>query len=176
VSSLRPLTTLFFNLTQLELLVVCIKQTLLFVQNFSTTLFDIEKIQTNMVTTIVVDDDFDTVEVFSEFLMLRNIDVLGKAYNGLDGIKLYEKVRPDIVFSDIWMPKYDGFYLLTNLKKTYPDSKVIMVTADLTHETDEKLKKSKADSVIFKPFKINHVMEAIESTLKDVEQPITNRI
>jgi len=158
------------------LLVVCNKQTSLFVQNFSTPPFHIEKIQTNMVTAIVVDDDFDTVEVFSEFLMLRNIDVLGKAYNGLDGIKLYEEIRPDIVFSDIWMPKYDGFYLLTNLKKTYPDSKIIMVTADLTRETDEKLKESKADSVIFKPFKTNHVMDAIEKVLKDTEEIIINRI
>ena len=158
------------------MLVVCIKQTSLFVRNFPTTLFDIEKIQTNMTSAIVVDDDFDTVEVFSEFLMLRNIDVLGKAHNGLDGIKLYEEKRPDVVFSDIWMPEYDGFYLLTNLKKTYPDSKVIMVTADLTHETDEKLRKSKADSVIFKPFKINHVMEAIEKVLKGVEQTIPNRL
>jgi len=129
-----------------------------------------------MVTTIVVDDDFDTVEVFSEFLMLRNIDVLGKAYDGLAGIKMFEEKHPDIVFSDIWMPKYDGFYLLSNLKKLYPDSKVIMVTADLTRETNEKLKKSKADSIIFKPFKIDHIMDAIEHVLKGSEQTIQNRI
>ena len=135
-----------------------------------------EQIHTNMVTTIVVDDDFDTVEVFSEFLMLRNITVLGKAYDGLEGIKLFEEKRPYIVFSDIWMPKYDGFYLLTNLKKTYPNSRVIMVTADLTQETNEKLKQSKADSIIFKPFKINCIMKAIEHALQGVEQPIENRI
>jgi len=135
-----------------------------------------EQIHTNMVTTIVVDDDFDTVEVFSEFLMLRNITVLGKAYDGLEGVKLYEEKRPDVVFSDIWMPKYDGFYLLTNLKKTYPNSKVIMVTADLTQETNDRLKKSNADSIIFKPFKINHIVEAIEHALTGVEQPLQNRI
>jgi len=107
-----------------------------------------------MTSVIVVDDDFDTVEVFSEFLSLRNIEVLGKAYDGFEGLKLFEEKRPDIVFSDIWMPEYDGFYLLTNLKEKYPDSKIIMVTADLTSETDAKLKSSKADFVIFKPFKI----------------------
>lgn len=129
-----------------------------------------------MTSAIVVDDDFDTVEVFSEFLMLRNIDVLGKAHNGLDGVKLFEEKRPDIVFSDIWMPEYDGFYLLDNLKKDYPDSKIIMITADLTHETEKKLKESRADSIIFKPFKIKHVMDAIEAVSKVVEQTIPNRI
>ena len=119
-----------------------------------------------MTSVIVVDDDFDTVEVFSEFLSLRNIEVLGKAYDGFEGLKLFEEKRPDIVFSDIWMPEYDGFYLLTNLKEKYPDSKIIMVTADLTSETDAKLKSSKADFVIFKPFKIVDVMAAIDELMK----------
>ena len=136
----------------------------------------VKKTQKNMTSAIVVDDDFDTVEVFSEFLMLRNIDVLGKAYDGLEGTKIFEETHPDIVFSDIWMPEYDGFYLLENLKKTYPDSKVIMVTADLTQETYAKLKESKADSVIFKPFKIEHIIEAIENVSKGYNLTIPNRI
>jgi len=119
-----------------------------------------------LTSAIVIDDDFDTVEVFSEFLKLHDITILGTANNGLDGVKLFEEKRPDIVFSDIWMPDYDGFYLLSTLKQRYPDSKIIMVTADLTIETDEKLKKSKADSVIFKPFKIRDVMAAIENITK----------
>jgi len=119
-----------------------------------------------MTSAIVVDDDFDTVEVFSEFLSLRNVDVLGKAYDGMEGLKLFEEKQPDIVFSDIWMPEYDGFYLLTNLKEKYPESKIIMVTADLTSETDAKLKSSKADFVIFKPFKIVDVMSAIDKLMK----------
>lgn len=120
-----------------------------------------------MTSAIVIDDDFDTVEVFSEFLTLYNINVLGTANNGLNGVKLFENKRPDIVFSDIWMPDYDGFYLLMNIKNKYPNSKIIMVTADLTLETDEKLKKSKADSVIFKPFKIENVMTIIENVVKE---------
>lgn len=119
-----------------------------------------------MVTAIVVDDDFDTVDVFSEFLSLKNIKIVGKAYDGLEGIKLFEETRPDIVFSDIWMPGYDGFYLLRNLKKSYPDSNIIMVTADLTLETEQKLKEFKADAVIFKPFKINVIMQTIEQISK----------
>lgn len=120
-----------------------------------------------MTSAIVVDDDYDTVEVFTEFLKLRDINVLGKAYNGQDGVKLFEEKKPDIVFSDIWMPEFDGFYLLNSLKEKNPQTKVIMVTADLTQETDQKLKESNADAVIFKPFKINHVMECIEKIMSE---------
>lgn len=129
-----------------------------------------------MTSAIVIDDDFDTVEVFSEFLMLQNIDVLGTANNGLEGVKLYEEKRPDIVFSDIWMPDYDGFYLLNTLKKYYPETNIIMVTADLTHETDTKLKASNADCVIFKPFKIDDVMDAIQKVTTRMDVVISNSI
>ncbi|MCE9652502.1 MAG: response regulator [Nitrosarchaeum sp.] len=114
-----------------------------------------------MIRVIVVDDDFDTAEVFSEYLMLNNIDVVGKAYNGFEGIKLFEEKKPDIVFSDIWMPKFDGFYLLDNLKSLYPNQKIIMITADLSQETYVKLKESKADALIFKPFRIKQILETI---------------
>ena len=125
-----------------------------------------------MTSTIIVDDDFDTVEVFSEFLTLQNVNVLGKAYNGLDGIRLFEEKKPDIVFSDLWMPEYDGFYLLTNLKKKFKDVKVIMVTADLTTDTDKKLKESNVDAVIFKPFKISQIMDAIDKVSKKTNPEI----
>jgi len=122
---------------------------------------------------IVVDDDFDTAEVFSEFLMLHDIDVVGKAYNGFEGIKLFEELRPDIVFSDIWMPKYDGFYLLNNLKASHPELKIVMITADLSQETYTKLKESKADALIFKPFRINQIMETIDKISKNDSETVT---
>ena len=129
-----------------------------------------------MTSAIVVDDDVDTVEVFSEFLALRDIDVVATANNGLEGFKRYEEKQPDIVFSDIWMPDYDGFYLLKTLKENYPDSKIIMITADLTQETDEKLKKFNADSVLFKPFKIEDVMGIISKVLTEKKQSIIESV
>lgn len=129
-----------------------------------------------MISAIVVDDDIDTVEVFSEFLKLRDIDVVATANNGLDGFKLYVEKQPDVIFSDIWMPDYDGFYLLKNLKENYPNSKIIMITADLTKETSEKLKKLNADSILFKPFKIESVMDTISKVLTEKRQTIIESV
>jgi DNA-binding NtrC family response regulator len=125
-----------------------------------------------MTSAIIVEDDVDTAEVFSEFLTLRDIDVVGIANNGLEGVKLYEEKQPDIIFSDIWMPDYDGFYLLKNLKEKYPNSKIIMITADLTKETSEKLTKLNADSILFKPFKIEDVMDVISKAMIEKRQTI----
>jgi DNA-binding NarL/FixJ family response regulator len=113
-----------------------------------------------MVSVIVIDDDVDTVEVFCEYLEIKEIQVLGRGYDGKDAVELYEKLKPDIVLLDIMMPEYDGFYALENIKKINPEAKVIMVTADLSYDT-EKLGRLKTSAVIFKPYEIDKVIETI---------------
>ncbi len=111
---------------------------------------------------IVIDDDYNTVEVFAEFLELSEIKVVGKGYDGKDGVNLYKQLKPDIVFLDVMMPDYDGFYALENIKKINPNALVVMITADLSTETEFKLDSMKATSVVYKPFDIQQIMEIID--------------
>lgn len=112
-------------------------------------------------TAIVIDDDHSTVLVFSEYLQIKGIKVVGKGYDGMDAIKLYEKLKPDMVFLDVMMDRYDGFYALEKIKEMQPSAVVIMVTADITSETDKRLSKLNASSVIYKPYNIDTVMETV---------------
>ena len=114
-----------------------------------------------MTSVIVVDDDRDTVEVFSEYLGMKGIDVLGRGYNGLEAVELYQQLKPDIVLCDVMMSEYDGFYALKRIRNIDSDAKVIMVTADLTADTEEKLLKLKATTIAYKPYDIDNVIELI---------------
>ena len=116
-----------------------------------------------MVKVIVVDDDVDTVEVFCEYLEIKDITVVGRGHSGKQAVELYEKLRPDLVLLDVMMPEYDGFYGLAHIKKINPDAKVIMVTADLTYDTEKKLKEYNASAVIYKPYEIDSVIETIHN-------------
>ena len=116
----------------------------------------------DLTSVIVVDDDRDTVEVFCEYLSIKGLDVLGKGYNGEDAVELYEKLKPDIVFCDVMMPQYDGFYALKKIRGIDPNAKVIMVTADMTSDTEEQLKKLNATAVVYKPYEIDGIMETID--------------
>ena len=116
----------------------------------------------DLTSVIVVDDDRDTVEVFCEFLKIKGIDVLGYGYNGEEAVELYEKLKPDIVFCDVMMPQYDGFYALKKIRGIDPNAKVIMVTADMTSDTEEQLKKLNATAVVYKPYEIDGIMETID--------------
>ena len=55
-------------------------------------------------TAIVVDDDHDTVEVFSDLLQILQIQVIGKGYDGRQAVELYQKLRPALVILDVYMP------------------------------------------------------------------------
>jgi DNA-binding NarL/FixJ family response regulator len=112
---------------------------------------------------IVVDDDEDTVEVFSEFLELKDIQVVGRAHDGKQAVDLYEKLKPDIMLMDVMMPVYDGFYAIEKIRKMNPDAKIIMVTADLSLKTKQKLRELNVSGVIFKPYNIDRVLDIIHS-------------
>ena len=114
-----------------------------------------------MVSVIVIDDDVDTVEVFCEYLEIKDITVVGRGHNAKKAIELYEHLNPDVVLLDVMMPEYDGFYGLAHIKKINPSAKVIMVTADLTYNTEKKLKEFNASAIIYKPYEIDSVIETI---------------
>ena len=120
-----------------------------------------------MTSVLVVDDDRDTVEVFCEYLAIKDIKVLGKGYDGRTAVELYKEHKPDVVLLDVMMPDYDGFYGLEQIRKFDPEAKIIMVTADLTSDTEKKLVDLKASAMIYKPYEIDSVIETIEKVNKE---------
>ena len=115
-----------------------------------------------MITCIVVDDDVNTTKVFSDILELMGLRVLGSGSSGSEAVCLYKQYRPDIVFIDLAMPKTDGFYAIKKIRTIDPNAKFVVVTANLTEETDRQLEDLKVDSIIYKPFdfdEIKHVLE-----------------
>ena len=103
-------------------------------------------------TALVVDDDPDTVEMFSDYLENKGVSVIGKAKDGKEGFELYKKLKPDVIFLDVIMPNYDGFYTLKKIREIDADAKIIMVTADFSPTTKKKLKELKATDIIYKPY------------------------
>lgn len=115
-----------------------------------------------MIRAIVVDDDQTVLEVICEFLQMENIDVVGRGNNGKEAVELYRKLKPDLVLLDVMMPRYDGFYALQQIRQYNPSAKVIMVTADLTLETEKKLKELQASAIAYKPYDVDILIEIIQ--------------
>ena len=114
---------------------------------------------------IIVDDDKDTVTIFQEFLEYKGFKVLGVGHNGKDAVNLYNKLKPDVVLLDMMMPEFNGVYGLANIRKINPDSKIIMITANKTKETKEKLTEMNASAILYKPYEIDNVVKTIKDVL-----------
>ena len=101
----------------------------------------------------------------TEFLKLREIEVLATGCDGKEAVELYKKYKPDIVLMDLMMPEYDGLYGLEKLQKMWPDVKEIMISASDDIETKKRLSESKTTAFIQKPFDIDNVIEIIHKLM-----------
>ena len=110
---------------------------------------------------IVIEDDQMLNESLSELLELMGINVIGQGFDGEDAVRLFTKNSPDYSLVDLSMPKFDGFYALEQIRIQDPKAIVFVVTGDTTSETKKRLEKLNATGIIYKPFKIEDVVEKL---------------
>jgi DNA-binding NarL/FixJ family response regulator len=121
---------------------------------------------------MVIDDDKGVVSVLSDFLQIKGVKVVGKAHDGLEGTEMYKKLRADVVFLDVLMEVYDGFYAFKKIRETYPNTSIIMMTADSSDNMRERLIALNSSGIIFKPFDTDEIMHLLNkvSTMRAVSR------
>ncbi len=80
------------------------------------------------ITILYVEDEDDVREGYTRALK-RISAQLYTAHNGLYGLELFKKYQPDIIVSDINMPKMNGLDMVKAIKEITPDVKIIFTTA-----------------------------------------------
>ena len=111
---------------------------------------------------IIVDDNIDITGVFADIFEIIGNKVVGIGHNGKDAIELFLKHKPDFAFIDVMMPVMNGIDALKVIKENDPNAKVIMVTADSSMNTINELEKLNVTAIIFKPFKIEDIIDIIK--------------
>ena len=84
-----------------------------------------------MIRTLVVDDDFMAVSVHREFVArIPGFEVVGEATTGREARELVERLRPDLVLLDIYLPDENGIELMRKLRAgESPRVDVIAITS-----------------------------------------------
>ena len=113
----------------------------------------------------------EDVKELREFLFdsLNSEYTVLTAANGFDAFKLAQAEHPDIIVSDVLMPKMNGYELCKKIKNTFTTSDIRVILLTILSEDKEKLigYKSGADAYIAKPFEIELLTSRIENLLKD---------
>ncbi|GAA0747040.1 two-component regulator propeller domain-containing protein [Gaetbulibacter jejuensis] len=123
---------------------------------------------------LIVEDDKDIREFISS--IFKNDYDIKEAPNGESGIKKAIKYIPDIIISDIMMPKIDGIELCNTLKKDEKTSHIpiILLTAKSGDENEIKGLETGADDYIVKPFNSNKLKIRVEKLI-ELRQKLQSR-
>ena len=110
---------------------------------------------------LLVDDEVDFVETFSERLNMRNIETL-KAFSGKEALKvLKNNQNVEVVILDVKMPDMDGIETLGAIKKRYPLVEVIMLSGHSTVETAIEGMKLGAFDYLMKPCDMDQIIAKV---------------
>lgn len=115
---------------------------------------------------VVFVDDHEMVRIgVSAYLSAQpDIEVVGEAGDGKEGVKLALELRPDIILMDLVMPEMDGIEATRNIIEKWPEAKIIVVTSFLDDEKVYPALEAGATSYMLKTSKASEIAGAIRHT------------
>lgn len=121
-----------------------------------------------MITLVIAEDHQALIDGIRSFLEYEeDITVLGEANDGETLIDLVRKKQPQIVLTDIRMPKCDGISATKTIKKDFPNIKIIAFSMFDQAEAIHQMKDAGASGYIMKNSSLKKVLEAIRIVAKN---------
>lgn len=124
------------------------------------------------ISVVIVDDNERMVNLLGDILEDdKEIEVVGKADNGIDALTVIKEKSPDVVLLDIIMPKLDGLGVMERVGNTMDGKKkpaFIVVTAIGQEGVTESAFSLGASYYIMKPFDNNMILSRIKQIKGDM--------
>ncbi len=120
-------------------------------------------------TILYIEDDEGVRTVNSRFLN-RMFNELYEAKDGEEGLALYKKYHPDIILTDIKMPKIDGITLSKKIRKLDQTTKIIISTAFSDKDYLMEAIELRLEKYIIKPLTSRNLIPALTKAVEDLEK------
>lgn len=133
-----------------------------------------------MTRILVIEDELDILEEISDILRFEGFEVTTRT-NGVDGVLAALHIEPELILSDITMPKMDGFEVLQKLRKSTRTRAIpfIFLTARGERLMVRQGMELGADDYLTKPFTRAELLGAVharlekQKTIQDMENGLT---
>ena len=116
-----------------------------------------------MARILIIDDDVQILKMLRKMLELEGHEVVD-ATDGNKGLKLYREDPTDLVITDIVMPEKEGIETIVDLRREFPEAKIIAMSGGGHVEPEAYLHMAKgfgAQRTLTKPFGKEELVEAI---------------
>jgi PAS domain S-box-containing protein len=116
---------------------------------------------------LLVDDNTDMRDYVKRLLLNQGYDV-ETAADGMAALAIIQHHSPDLVLTDVMMPRLDGFGLLRELRSTSTtkDIPIILLSARAGEEARVEGLEAGADDYLIKPFSARELLARVEASLK----------
>jgi len=121
---------------------------------------------------VLIEDDREISSTLTTVLQNAGYTV-DTAPNGVDGRKLIEDKNPDLVITDMMMPRMGGFPVLEYLTELDSPPRVIMITANEGSRHKAYAEMLGVSDYLRKPFAMDVLLETIEKVLSAEEESPT---
>jgi signal transduction histidine kinase/DNA-binding response OmpR family regulator len=132
-----------------------------------------EESNSNKKTILIVEDNYDLQLFLKELLILQYNIIL--AENGEEGYHYAKSNLPDLILSDIMMPKLDGIEMCEKLQKDSLTKHIPVILLTANNSTNSKISglKSGAIEYISKPFNTNELLLKVKNIITSKEHIIS---
>jgi PAS domain S-box-containing protein len=118
---------------------------------------------------LVVDDEDNMVNVLMKICQDMGLEAYGST-DGVRALKLFQKMTPDVVVSDLCMPGLTGCELLSEIRRIRPKQKVIYISGYLENPDfrgwlDEELQHPELCALLKKPFPMEQFKSLIQGMI-----------
>lgn len=120
-----------------------------------------------MLRLLIVDDEKNTREGLEECVNWEALDVtiIGKACNGLEALEAVETCKPDLVITDVCMPKMDGIELAKRIREKDENIRVIFISGYTDLDYLKSAYKCDAVDYLLKPVDIEELEQAVRTVV-----------
>jgi DNA-binding response OmpR family regulator len=119
---------------------------------------------------LLIEDDREIAGTLITVLTNAGYQVV-HAPNGIEGRRVIDQAPPDLVITDMMMPKMGGFPVLEYLRGLPKPPRVIMITANEGGRHKAYAEMLGVDEYLRKPFAMDVLLEAIERVIGAAEEP-----
>lgn len=123
-----------------------------------------------MIKLLIVDDhEMVRLGLTSYFSILQDIEVIGEAENGADGVKMALSMTPDVILMDLVMDVMDGIEATKVILKEWPEAKILILTSFIDDEKVYPALEAGASGYLLKTSSASEIAEAIRRTYSGEE-------
>ena len=121
---------------------------------------------------VLIDDEQVVLEGLNKLIDWKGMGcrVVGQAEDGETGLDLIRRFQPDIILTDIRMPKLDGLDMISAIRKVRKDSRIIILTGYRDFEYAQRGISMGVFRFLTKPTRKKDIIAAVQDAITEIEK------